>query len=42
MPRNVPFDEVLAMTRNGQITDALTVMAVQRVALDRALDAARE
>ena len=39
--RWLPFDEVLAMTRDGQVTDALTVMAVQRVALDRAL-AARE
>lgn len=34
--RWLPFDEVLAMTLDGRITDALTVMAVQRVALDRA------
>jgi 8-oxo-dGTP pyrophosphatase MutT (NUDIX family) len=33
--RWVPFDEVLAMTLDGRITDALTVLAVQRVALDR-------
>jgi 8-oxo-dGTP pyrophosphatase MutT (NUDIX family) len=38
--RWLPFDEVLAMTLDGRITDALTVMAVQRVALDRALGAA--
>ena len=34
--RWLPFDEVLEMTMDGRITDALTVMAVQRVALDRA------
>jgi 8-oxo-dGTP pyrophosphatase MutT (NUDIX family) len=34
--RWVPFDDVLAMTLDGRITDALTVLAVQRVALDRA------
>jgi 8-oxo-dGTP pyrophosphatase MutT (NUDIX family) len=39
--RWVPFDEVLAMTLDGRITDALTVMAVQRAALDRAREAAR-
>jgi 8-oxo-dGTP pyrophosphatase MutT (NUDIX family) len=33
--RWLPFDEVLAMTLDGRITDALTVMAVQRAALDR-------
>jgi 8-oxo-dGTP pyrophosphatase MutT (NUDIX family) len=33
--RWLPFDEVLAMTLDGQITDALTVLAVQRLALDR-------
>jgi 8-oxo-dGTP pyrophosphatase MutT (NUDIX family) len=33
--RWVPFDDVLAMTLDGRITDALTVLAVQRVALDR-------
>jgi 8-oxo-dGTP pyrophosphatase MutT (NUDIX family) len=30
-----PFDEVLDMTLDGRITDALTVLAVQRVAVDR-------
>ena len=34
--RWLPFDEVLEMTLDGRITDALTVLAVQRVALDRA------
>lgn len=33
--RWLPFDDVLAMTLDGQITDALTVLAVQRLALDR-------
>jgi 8-oxo-dGTP pyrophosphatase MutT (NUDIX family) len=33
--RWLPFDEVLAMTLDGRITDALTVLAIQRVALDR-------
>lgn len=33
--RWLPFDEVLAMTLDGRITDALTVIAIQRVALDR-------
>lgn len=33
--RWVPFDDVLAMTLDGRITDALTILAVQRVALDR-------
>ena len=33
--RWVPFDEVLAMTMDGRITDALTVLAVQRAALAR-------
>ena len=32
--RWVPFDEVLAMTLDGRITDAMTVIAVQRLALD--------
>jgi 8-oxo-dGTP pyrophosphatase MutT (NUDIX family) len=39
--RWLPFDEVLAMTLDGRITDALTVLAVQRVALDRLEGAAR-
>lgn len=33
--RWLPFDEVLTMTFDGRITDALTVMAIQRVALER-------
>ncbi|HEY7590245.1 MAG TPA: NUDIX hydrolase [Candidatus Limnocylindrales bacterium] len=31
----VPFDEALAMTRDGRITDMLSVVGLQRVALDR-------
>ena len=34
--RWVPFDEALAMTRAGRITDAMSVVAIQRLALDRA------
>ena len=34
--RWVPFDEALAMTLDGSITDAMSVVAIQRVALDRA------
>lgn len=34
--RWLPFDEVLDMTMDGRISDALTILAVQRVALDRA------
>jgi 8-oxo-dGTP pyrophosphatase MutT (NUDIX family) len=33
--RWVPFDEVLAMTMDGRITDAMTILAVQRAALTR-------
>jgi 8-oxo-dGTP pyrophosphatase MutT (NUDIX family) len=33
--RWLPFDEVLAMTLDGRITDAMTVLAIQRVALAR-------
>jgi 8-oxo-dGTP pyrophosphatase MutT (NUDIX family) len=33
--RRVPFDEALAMTRDGRITDMLSVVALQHVALDR-------
>ena len=33
--RWVPFEEALAMTLDGRIQDALTVVAIQRVALDR-------
>jgi 8-oxo-dGTP pyrophosphatase MutT (NUDIX family) len=32
----VPFDEALAMIADGQITDAMTIMALQHVALERA------
>jgi len=32
----VPFEEALAMTLDGRITDALSILAIQRVALDRA------
>jgi 8-oxo-dGTP pyrophosphatase MutT (NUDIX family) len=35
--RWVPFDEALAMVARGEITDALAVMGLQRVALRRAL-----
>jgi 8-oxo-dGTP pyrophosphatase MutT (NUDIX family) len=35
--RWVPFDEALAMTLDGRITDAMSVVAIQRVALDRRL-----
>jgi len=31
----VAFDEALAMTLDGRISDALTMLAVQREALDR-------
>jgi 8-oxo-dGDP phosphatase len=34
--RWVPFDEALAMTMDGRISDAMSVAAIQRVALDRA------
>jgi len=33
--RWLPFDEALAMTTDGRITDAMTIMGLQRVALDR-------
>ncbi len=33
--RWVPFDEALAMTFDGRITDAMSVVAIQRVALER-------
>lgn len=33
--RWVPFDEALAMTLDGRISDALSVVAIQRVALER-------
>lgn len=34
--RWVPFDEALAMTLDGRITDALAIMGIQRLALERA------
>jgi len=37
----VPFDEAVAMTLDGRITDAMSVVAIQRLALERA-DAAEE
>ncbi len=33
--RRVPFAEALAMTLDGRITDAMTIMGIQRVALER-------
>ena len=39
--RWVPFDDVLAMTFDGRITDAMSVVAIQRVALARLAAAAR-
>jgi 8-oxo-dGTP pyrophosphatase MutT (NUDIX family) len=38
--RWLPFDEVLAMTLDGRLTDAMTVVAVERLALQRARGAA--
>jgi hypothetical protein len=35
--RWVPFDEALAMTLDGRILDVLTVVAIQRLALDRTM-----
>ena len=37
--RWVPFGEAVAMTRDGRITDAISVAAILRVALDRATGA---
>jgi 8-oxo-dGTP pyrophosphatase MutT (NUDIX family) len=37
--RWLPFADVLAMTLDGRITDAMTVVAVERLALLRALEA---
>jgi 8-oxo-dGTP pyrophosphatase MutT (NUDIX family) len=34
-----PFEEALTMTLDGRITDALTVVALQRVAIERAIGA---
>jgi 8-oxo-dGTP pyrophosphatase MutT (NUDIX family) len=33
--RWVPFDEALAMTLDGRISDAIAIMGIQRIALDR-------
>ena len=35
--RWLPFDEVLAMTLDGRISDAMTVIAIERLALQRAM-----
>jgi 8-oxo-dGTP pyrophosphatase MutT (NUDIX family) len=34
--RWVPFEEALAMTLDGRITDVMSVLAIQRIALERA------
>jgi hypothetical protein len=34
--RWVPFEETLAMIGSGEITDAMTILALQAVALERA------
>ncbi len=34
--RWLPFDEALAMTIDGRISDAMTIMGIQRLALERA------
>jgi 8-oxo-dGTP pyrophosphatase MutT (NUDIX family) len=34
--RRVPFEEALAMTLDGRITDAMAIMGIQRLALERA------
>jgi len=39
--RWVPFDEALAMTIDGRITDAMSIIGIQRVALERAGAAGR-
>jgi len=39
--RWLPFDDALEMTLDGRITDALTVLALQRVALDRGASTGR-
>ncbi len=40
--RWVPFDEAVAMTLDGRITDAMSVVGIERVALARRRAAARE
>jgi 8-oxo-dGTP pyrophosphatase MutT (NUDIX family) len=37
--RWVPFDDAVSMSQDGRITDAMSVIAIQRVALDRAVAA---
>jgi 8-oxo-dGTP pyrophosphatase MutT (NUDIX family) len=37
----IPFEESLAMIRDGRITDAVTIMAIQHLALERAGSDAR-
>jgi 8-oxo-dGTP pyrophosphatase MutT (NUDIX family) len=37
--RWVPFDEALAMTMDGRITDAMSIIGIQRMALERATGA---
>ena len=39
--RWLPFEEVLAMTLDGRITDAMTVVAVERLALIRSRERRR-
>jgi hypothetical protein len=34
--RWLPFEDALAMTTDGRITDAMTIMGLQRIALERA------
>ena len=34
--RRAPFEEALAMTLDGRITDAMAIMGIQRLALERA------
>ena len=38
--RWLPFEDVVAMIGDGRITDAVTIMGVQRLALERALEPA--
>jgi 8-oxo-dGTP pyrophosphatase MutT (NUDIX family) len=40
--RWAPFDEALAMTLDGRITDAMSVVGIQRLALERAAAAAAQ
>jgi 8-oxo-dGTP pyrophosphatase MutT (NUDIX family) len=36
--RWVPFDEAMAMTTDGRISDAMSILGLQRLALDRTSD----